>query len=167
MTTQAMTVTTAEATYEQSAAAQLKSHYLADRLAAAEFSEMLAPRRRALEERINAIRDAFAEENAELLHSEKAFTESADAYEQELRSLAIQHFNLSGEKTLDENLSVRVQTKISYDEEKAVGWALLNAPILVRRTVDRKQFEEMAKRHRPDFVTFEDSVVAVIKGLSN
>jgi hypothetical protein len=144
-------------------AEQVKRHFLNDKKAAAECAEELKPLRERLEEQIAELKTQFAEQNADLLGTEKAFEESATGYETQLREIAIAHFSETGEKTLDENLSVRVNAKFLYEQDEAVAWAEANAPIMIRKTVDKSAFENFADGL--DFVTKEETVTAVLKGL--
>ena len=67
-------------------------------------------------------------------------------------------------KTLAEGLSVQVRTKFKVlDDVAAIQWAKVNAPILVKESIDAKEMEKLAKGKDLDFVEFTESVSAVIK----
>lgn len=123
----------------------------------------VAERRRAVDEEIARLNAAFNNDNAELLSELETVAGRAQEAEDQLRSIAVQHYETTGEKSLDENLGVQVRTKLIYDNDKAVQWAETNAPIFIQKTVDKKAFEKIAETL--DFVTTETSVSAVIRGL--
>lgn len=66
-------------------------------------------------------------------------------------------------KTFDEHLGCRHSKKYVYDDAAAVTWAAQNAPVLIKRTVDKKGFEAIIPTLQPDFVTVERTVTPVIK----
>jgi len=127
--------------------------------------ELYADRRKPIDESIANLEQAFREANAELLDVlDEARTNQADA-EQELRQIAVEHYEVTGVKSLDDNLGVRVNTKFQYSVKDAVKWAETNAPVMITKSVDKKAFESLPTVADLDFVTKEESVSAVLKGL--
>ncbi len=118
-----------------------------------------------LEKQIAELRAEFQKANAyhytELEAWERKFTEA----DQRLRDIALAHFETTGEKTFDENLSVRVNTKLVYEMPKAVEWAEQNAPVMIVKAVDKKSFESLPTVADLDFVYKTETTVPVIKGL--
>ncbi len=152
-------------TLSKTKADDLKAKFLDETNAAKQYAELLQPYRSDLADAKAALDKAFAEKHAEVLKGEADSQSLADAYEADLRELAVEHFNETGEKTLDENLGVRVNTKLTYETGKAVAWAETNAPVMIVKTVDKNAFESLPTVSGLDFVTVDTSVSAVIKGL--
>ncbi len=131
----------------------------------AEMEAILQPKRDELKAKIEALEAQFRAENAELLEVGEQLQESITEADTALREGLIGWHKTTGEKTFDKELSVRVNTKLKYDEDKAVEWATFNAPVLINRTVDRKAFEAMPMAADLDFVSVEKTVSAVVKSL--
>lgn len=125
----------------------------------------LRERQKELADKIANLESEFRTENAELLETIDLTTASSKTYEDFLRSAAIEHFNQTGEKSLDENLSVRVNTKLEYQMPIAVEWAEQNAPIMIVKAVDKKAFESLPSVLDLEFVRPIETVTAVIKGM--
>jgi len=83
----------------------------------------------------------------------------------ELRERMVDHYVKTGEKVIDENLSVRVTTKLEYANSEAVEWAEVNAPIMIVKSVDKKAFESLPRVKDLEFVRVEETPVSVIKGI--
>lgn len=60
---------------------------------------------------------------------------------------------------------IRENTKYVYENDDAVQWADKNAPVMIRRTVDKKMFESFPGIGDLNFVKRESTFTAVIKGL--
>ncbi len=140
----------------------LKNLIHENRLEAEQAALSLADKRKAVDEAIVAIEKQYADENFNLLLQQKEATESATSYDQQLRELAVSFFNETGEKRLDADVSVRVNTKFQYDNTTAVAWAEINAPVLIVKTVDKKSFESLPQVAALDFVEKVETVSAVI-----
>jgi len=115
-----------------------------------------------LDERIADLTKLWETKNAELIES---FRESAQANgeaEHELREALVAHYEKTGNKTFDKQLSVRVNTKLIYPTGKALDWCKANAPFLIKEELDVKNFEQVAKAQNFDFVEVEEKVSAVI-----
>jgi len=83
----------------------------------------------------------------------------------ELRERMVDHYVKTGEKVIDENLSVRENVKLVYENDAAVKWAESNAPIMIVKSVDKKAFESLPTVADLDFVDKEITPVSVIKGI--
>lgn len=138
---------------------ELKRQYVHNRSTAAQEARYYAERYEPYAERIKAIQAEFEAANSEFLEV-KALV---DLTAQKLRQAVIDHFERTGDKTIDENLSVRVTKSFKYENADAVNWAETNAPVMIVKSVDKKAGEKFADGL--DFVTIEEKVSSVIKGL--
>lgn len=89
----------------------------------------------------------------------------ASLAESNLRNGMTEIYKATGEKTIDANLSVRVNTKLEYEMPKAVAWAEQNAPVMIVKAVDKKAFESLPTVADLEFVFKTETPVAVIKGI--
>lgn len=131
---------------------------------AAEAEKELAALREEVSQQVEALWNAFNERNADTIQFLEEAKERADGYESFLRESAIEHYQTTGEKTLDDNLGVRVNTKLEYEMPLAVAWCDQNAPVLVQKVIDRKVFEKFPGVDALPFVTKQETVTAVLKG---
>ncbi len=154
-----------EAAMEQMNIASAKRLMVQNRKEVAEVANRLAEYQAELDRQIEAMQKAFEETHFDDLLVVKELTEIADEYEQFLREQAIAHYERTGEKTLDENLGVRVTTKLEYEMPLAVAWCDQNAPVLVQKVIDRKVFEKFPGVADLEFVTKIETPSAVLKGL--
>jgi len=143
----------------------LKRLYLDALHGSQDMAEQLNVRRQPINEQIAALQQAFDDENAELITLLAEKIDASADYEGQLRTLAIDNFNETGTKTMDEHLGVQVRTKYVYDNAAAVEWALVNAPVMIQKTIDKKAFESLPIVADLPFVTTDSTVSAVIKGL--
>jgi plasmid maintenance system killer protein len=140
----------------------LKSLIVQNRSEAAQAADALAPKRAVINEAIAALEKQFANENFNLLLQKTEAEEAAANYERQLREMAVQHFEETGEKRMDADCSVRVNVKYEYDNVTAVAWAETNAPVLIVKNIDKKSFESLPSTPDLPFVTKTESVSAVI-----
>ena len=140
----------------------LKCLIIQNRDEAAQVAETLAPKRALMDEIIADLEKKYAEDNFNLLLQQREATEAANDYDLQLRAMAVQHFESTGEKRMDADCSVRVNTKYEYDNTTAVAWAELNAPILIVKTVDKKAFESLPSTVDLEFVEKVETATAVI-----
>lgn len=121
----------------------------------------LATKKAVLDEKIAMLTKAFEASNAELIQTVAETKESFDLYDGEIRSLAIEHFNETGEKQMGFGISVRVNTAYEYDEQKAVEYAIAHKmPHLLK--VDGTKFKKFASITPIDFVETKESPSAAI-----
>lgn len=116
-------------------------------------------------EEIDAIKAKYCNDNKELFTDFESWQDDAADMEVELRAALIANFNETGEKTFDSQLSVRVTEKVEItDDGKALAWAETNAPFLIEKSVNRKQFDPIAKSYpeQLEFVTIAKTPTAVI-----
>lgn len=144
---------------------QLKADFIHTLAAVNDTAEMVKPLDQALEEKLDAIRKSHYEQHAETYHIAQAAGEAMASAEKVLRDSVIAHFEATGEKTIDENLGVRVNSRFEYENDEAVEWAEKNAPVMIYRTVDKKAFESYSKVTDLPFVRKIETASAVIKGL--
>ena len=141
----------------------LKHQFVNAQKAAAQEAKYYAERYEPYAERIKAIQDEFEAANGEFLAVKAEVDLAAQNSEAELRQAVVDHFDRTGEKTIDENLSVRVTRSFKYETKDAVAWAEVYAPVMIVKTVDAKAFEKFADGL--DFVEPVEKVTAVLKGL--
>ncbi len=109
-----------------------------------------------LEARMNDLTGLWNSKNSELIKSYNEANAETAAVESELRAALIAHYEATGEKIFDKELSVRVTSTIKYAEDRALDWASANAPFLILHSIKKKQFEEIAKTEKFDFVEIEE-----------
>lgn len=100
----------------------------------------------------------FQNGNSELIELVAWKKEVATDFEELLRSLIVKRYEVTKEKTFG-SLSVRVNTSLQYDEEKALEWAKKHQLAL---TLDKKAFEKYAQVEKFDFVTVVEKLTSVI-----
>jgi len=127
-------------------------------------AELLAEPLKTAKEDLAAIQDAahrrWMEANAELIDSAMEADDLRNKTEESLREALKLHYEETGEKQFDSDLSVRVLTKLEYETDKANKWARKEAPFLL--VVSAKQFEKLAVAPTLDFVEVVESVSAVV-----
>ena len=64
-----------------------------------------------------------------------------------LRKAVLAEYEATGAKHPGAGTGIRVSQKVVTDEPQALKWAETNAPVFVRRTLDRKAFDDYAKKH--------------------
>jgi len=119
----------------------------------------------ALNAEIEAVRAAHLASHGEVYDLRNGFAEKLQEIEASLRNATVESYQQTGEKKVDENLSVRVTRKLNYDQSKAVAWAETNAPVMIVKSVDKKAFEAMPTVTDLDFVEVNETATAVISGL--
>ena len=93
------------------------------------------------------------------------YTEASDRLRtltEQLRIEAVEQYAITGEKKIDDEVSVRVTVGLEYDQVAAVEWAKQLAPVMVVESVDKKLFETFAKANELPFVTRTEKVSAVL-----
>jgi len=143
--------------------AALRSDYDALQQHAADVTVRHNAEQAQLERAISELREMWSKCNAELIEEYTDITTRAAAAEKALREAVIAAYRESGQKQLGHGLSVQVRTKFVYDEAKAVEWAAVYAPICVKQVIDAKTFETICKNSKPEFVTVNETPIAVIK----
>lgn len=144
---------------------QLKSDYINAVTAVKEAGELLEPVEHELADIVRIITEQHRNKYAEIYDIAASTAERLESSEKILRDAVIRHYKETGEKTIDENLSVRVNSRLEYENDEAVEWAEKNAPVMIYRTVDKKAFESYSQVTDLPFVKKIDTPSAVIKGL--
>lgn len=140
----------------------LKRLIIQNRTEAAKAAEVLSEKRKTIDDAIAALEKQYADENFNLLLQQGEADEAAADYDRQLREMVVQHFTETGEKRMDGDCSVRVNTKFQYDNTTAVAWAERNAPVLIVKTVDKKSFESLPQTRDLAFVEIIETATAVI-----
>lgn len=114
------------------------------------------------EAEILALTEKFQQENAKIIEAEKAAIAACEESEKALREFAVNLYAETGEKQLDENVSIRVNKRLEYDAAQAFNWSKERGICL---TLDKKAFEKVALSLGAP-VTEVETAVAVLKGLA-
>lgn len=147
---------------------ELKAAYLAAKAAHQAADEAASPIHERwsseCDEALDVIGSRYRNEFAEIFAQEAETLAAKVAAETTLRE-ALTAWGEQDEKnkTFDEHLQCRHTPKYVYANNDAVEWAERNAPVLIRRTVDKKCFEAMIPSVQPEFVTITRTVTPVIK----
>ena len=104
------------------------------------------------EEVLNRLRDAWDMEHAELIEAVNASRLLVARESEALRALALAAFEACGNKRPGPGVAIREVTKMDYDPIVALDWAKEHDLCL---TLDRKNFEDLAKRRPADFAFVE------------
>lgn len=131
-----------------------------DRETAAIYDTKFAEIKAELDAEIAEAEARWRERHSELLASCGSVGEQLDASDQALRSSLIDWSRRTGNKTFDDHLSVRINTKLEYSAEAATEWAKENAPFVL--TIEKKAFEAIAKHQDLRFVNKVESYSSVI-----
>ena len=138
----------------------LKTVLAAARIVEKETAEKMEIVQADISNNIKDIIFEFEKRHANLYADYKQAAENLDNADNELRSALIVWSQTTGEKTFDKQLSVRVTERLCYDAEDATHWARNNAQYAL--TVDKKQFDQIAKNQNLTFVQKIPSYSAVI-----
>lgn len=131
----------------------------------ADAETVLAPLEEELKSRLEVVADEHRETHREAYQAYADTLLAENTAEAELRRLTIDYYEKTKTKTVDENLSVRVNTKLEYEIGKAVEWAKENAPVMIVESVDKKSFEALPAVKKLDFVFEIETPTAVISGI--
>jgi hypothetical protein len=98
---------------------------------------------------VQQLRDAWARQYAALLEEEVLWQEAMRQAETALRTLAVERYQATGHKSLAPGVKIREVTRLQYDPQDALTWAMEHRIAL---TLDVKAFEQLAKVARLPFV---------------
>lgn len=140
---------------------KLKANLAAARSQANRLREQVEETAVTVDIEILKLRSKWEEETVEIRKLTEAAITLQKRTEEELRSALIDHYEETGEKTYDKELSVRETTSFEYSMSDAVSWALTNAPVLLN-SVDKRLFELVAVELGINFVRKVPNLSAVI-----
>jgi hypothetical protein len=111
---------------------------------ATRVTELAQARARAAQQAaaVDLARRAWLEANAELLTAAKETGGAVTFLEGQVRQLALQAYEVTGEKKPTPGISIRMETVVEYDPQEAFEWARSTRLCL---QLDRAGFEAMAK----------------------
>ena len=95
-----------------------------------------------LRAQVHALREAWTLQHAALLQEEALRQASLEQAEAALRQLAVQRYQATGQKTLAPGVKVRDLTRLTYDPQVALAWAIEHHLAL---RLDVKAFEQLAR----------------------
>lgn len=128
----------------------------------AEYEQIIKPLADELESEIAKLREQYARRNEELLAIWEQALSDTKTLDSQLRAMAILHYQSTGDKQPTEGVSVRCTVSYDYNEKYAIDWAVENAPIFVKRVIDKKAFEAYCKTNELPFVQGVETVTGVI-----
>jgi hypothetical protein len=99
-------------------------------------------RTRTLQTQVQALKQAFAEQHAEVLDAAAQSKQELLDAEATLRALALETFHRTWEKTVHPGIKIREVTRLTYDPHQALAWAIEHRMALA---LDVKAFEKIAK----------------------
>lgn len=134
-------------------------------LTLADWKEPMDKANEDLQARLSEIKAKWQEENAELIQDyEAATTAFADA-DKTHRAAIVKLYKAQTDPSVKSNIipgwGVQIGTKLEYDAEKAIAWAVEHKHLKLLK-LDTTAFKTIAEVTRPDFVTFNDQVSARI-----
>jgi len=91
---------------------------------------------------VHQLREAWAIQYAGLLQEEAQHREAMHQAEAMVRALAIDIYQATGSKDLTPGVKVREMTRLIYDPQTALSWAITHQMAL---TLDVKTFEQLAR----------------------
>ena len=105
---------------------------------------------RTVHTQIQQLREAWEVEHAALLQAAALSRDAMRQAETALRSLAIDLYQATGNKSLAPGVKVREVTRLHYDPQAALTWAMEHRMAL---KLDEKTFEQLARVTAFPFVT--------------
>ncbi len=114
---------------------------------------------RILQERLEAERQLFMEQHAELVRLAGAALKMLATEEESLRVLAVARFKATGEKHPTPGVDIRLMKQVEYDVGAAFAWAKSTGMAL---TLDKKAFEKIAIAGRLTVATIAEVPRATI-----
>jgi ribosome recycling factor len=94
---------------------------------------------------LRAMREAFERtpEYQDALRRLETAQQIAGGLESELRSLAVEEYETTGEKHIHRAISIRVNTELEYNPQQALDWCTIHLPKAI--AMDKKLFEKHAR----------------------
>ena len=108
---------------------------------------------------LDAAMRKWENENTILLQYEKQAKAVLAEIEARVRVQALECFHIHGEKAMFGGVGIRESTVLSYDDARALEWAIEHKVFL---RLDVKGFEAHAKKNRIEWVTEHKSVQATL-----
>lgn len=105
---------------------------------------------------------AFRDEHAELIAAADKAKGDVAAQEQALRTLIKAAYDATGNKQPGRGLGIRVESKVAFDEAKALKWAVEHRLCLSLDSGAFKKLMLATPSERPDFVTVKDMATTTI-----
>jgi hypothetical protein len=99
---------------------------------------------------VQALREAWTCQHAALLQEDARCRVALQEAEAALRQLAVHHYQATGQKTLAPGVKVRELTRLTYDPQVALAWAIEHRLAL---QLDVTAFEQLARMTALAFVT--------------
>ncbi len=135
------------------------------KLVVAAFADPMKTAQDELKAQLEKVKKSWEESNAELIKNHTdAETKVADL-ETKLRSAIVELYKARDDKAIKSGIipgwGVQVGTKLEYDAEKAIAWAVEHKHLGLLK-LDATAFKKIAEVTKPDFVTFKEEATARI-----
>lgn len=118
---------------------------------------VLRDRFASIDRELEATRQRWLEENADLIMKRSALDDQIKTEEAFIRRDAVTEFTKTGNKKPASGLQIKIVEKLTYPEEEAVKWAIANnAPgvlKIAKSKFDKAMKGEAAKGTAPEFLT--------------
>ena len=108
---------------------------------------------------VQQLREAWASQYATLLQDEAQHKQTVHQVEATLRTLAIAIYQSTDRKEIAPGIKVREMTRLIYDPQEALTWAIAHQMALM---LDVKAFEQLAKVTALPFVTRTTALQATL-----
>ncbi len=108
---------------------------------------------------VQQLREAWASQYAMLLQDEALHKQTVHQVEATLRALAVEIYQSTDRKEIAPGVKVREMTRLIYDPQEALTWAMAHQMALM---LDVKAFEQLAKVTALPFVTRTTALQATL-----
>ena len=108
---------------------------------------------------VQQLREAWASQYAMLLQDEALHKQTVHQVEATLRALAVEIYQSTDRKEIAPGVKVREMTRLIYDPQEALVWAITHQMALM---LDVKTFEQLAKVSSLPFVTRTTALQATL-----
>jgi hypothetical protein len=108
---------------------------------------------------VQQLREAWASQYAPLLQEEALQKQTVHQVEAMLRALAVEIYQSTDRKEIAPGVKVREMTRLIYDPQEALTWAITHQMALI---LDVKAFEQLAKVTALPFVTRTTALQATL-----
>lgn len=105
--------------------------------------------------------EQWEKENAALIERKRDLEKLASDLEELVRAMAVNIAKETGDKNPAPGVKIRTVTRLKYEPEKALDWALSRGMKEVL-ALNKRAFEKMAKAVKPEVVTVEEELQATI-----
>ena len=146
-------------------AVELHLQFSDAKLIVAAFADPMKTAQDELKAQLEKVKKSWEESNAELIKNHTDAETKVTDLEARLRSAIVKLYKAQDDKTIKSGIisgwGVQVSTKLEYDAEKAIAWAVEHKHLKLLK-LDATAFKKIAEVTKPDFVTFKEEPTARI-----